>query len=1556
MKIKILLVTILFSCFSWGQLLQWNTFGNIGTETTEPSTTNNPNISPSNLTQGSITALANVNRFGGSGWFNTGNTGSGNIIAEAIAGNDYIQFIVTPNSGFSFTPTSFVFNWENSGTGPKKVVLRSSVDSYANNLGLVDPVAAIATQNTITITGLSNLATATTFRIYGYGANNILGTGGFDIGTNTVNVILNGTTAPISTITTNTLIAGNPFCVSATTGIAVSVPFAIAGVYDAGNVFTAQLSDASGSFASPVNIGTLSASTSGTISATIPAGTITGTGYRIRVVSSNPVVTGSNNTVDLAVNLTSVSVAPSATQNIAVATNGTTLTVSESPGATSRQWYYSNDNGGPYTTLIASATATTYVPNFLTNGSYYVVCTTISPCGTITSNQVQINAAVPVSQINVKAVISSNPSISNGSKITSSLNNTLFASVLVGSNQAKVFRIENKGTVTLEISSITFGGANPGDFAASPNTLSIAAGSFQDFTVTFSPTAIGARTTTISINSNDEFNTPYVFDLKGTGKIAPLIDINLVGNLVGIPDNSLFPSALNFTAFGVVTIGSATPSITRSFIIQNLGTNSLALTGTPIVTISGANAGSFSISPQPTSGTIAGAGSLTFDVIFAPSTLGSKNATINILSNDSDEALYNFNINGIGKTTASNVYVTGNNNTVQKGATSTSISNNTNFGGLLIPSGVKQNTFVITNLSAGPIQFNNVTITGADAASFSVVANPSATVVLTGESTTMTINFAPTTVGPKIAVATFTSNDSVDGTFSFAISGYGESYTPCGLKVPTIIAIQDFEDIPESPTWLYDYVTTNGTVNVAGNNFALPTPTNGFIGAKAFQFKAATNAIATTVITLDEIDTSRFANIYMSMKVAALRTGSQGLDIGDYIQIETSVDSGLNWSKEAKLSGFNDSRWSFAATGVFDAIYTGTNNSASLDSRMGNADLAAGIATINLKSLPASTNLLIRITMVNNDTDEIWAIDNIKIEEQSPEITFWEGISWSGGPPTPSTKVIIKEDYNTGLHGNINACECQVNPGKTLTIDTGGFALPDPYVEIQGNIFNEGIINIKNNASLIQINNSATNAGSGVTNVTRDTTPYQKYDYTYWSSPIQNNTIGSSFSTWRQNYTFEYDTTKFLDLFSGLGNQTTGSPDTFDDNGDDWVPVTQATTMVPGRGYAIMENQASHPATTSVLFSGAPNNGLVTAALKFSANTTDTTDDMNFVGNPYPSAISANDFINANLPNISGTLFFWTHKDDVNTTNPGPDLYNFTNDDYAYYNLSGGLATNATTGTASDSGSNAPSGFIASGQGFFVEAQNEVDLIFSNTMRSKIYNNSNFWRSANQNQKDRLWLNLTNTDGMFSQQLIGYFDNATLENDQAYDAQMLKGPSNINFYSQSQNQFYKIQARPTFNSSDTVPLGFTTTANSDFTIAIDNKEGVFDTQNIYLQDNLLNIIHDLKQAPYNFASTYGTFDERFVLRYENSILSNNTFVNAENQVSIATKDSKINIVSNTQNIKQIEVFDILGRKIFNNNQVNDKTFTTTNFLAKNQTLIVKIKLENDEIVTRKIII
>ena len=129
-----------------GVLLQWNTWGNTGLETTEPSISNDANISPSNILMGSgLVPLADANQFGGTSWWHTGNSNP-STLTQAIAGNSYFEFTVTPNAGYSFTLTKFVFNWDRISTGPSSVALRSSSDSYTANLGTVTGMAIAITK------------------------------------------------------------------------------------------------------------------------------------------------------------------------------------------------------------------------------------------------------------------------------------------------------------------------------------------------------------------------------------------------------------------------------------------------------------------------------------------------------------------------------------------------------------------------------------------------------------------------------------------------------------------------------------------------------------------------------------------------------------------------------------------------------------------------------------------------------------------------------------------------------------------------------------------------------------------------------------------------------------------------------------------------------------------------------------------------------------------------------------------------------------------------------------------------------------------------------------------------------------------------------------------------------------------------------------------------------------------------------------------------------------------------------------------------------------------
>lgn len=154
-----------------------------------------------------------------------------------------------------------------------------------------------------------------------------------------------------------------------------------------GNTFTAQLSDATGSFASPVSIGTLAGNAStGTINVTIPSNTTAGTAYRIRVVSSSPGKIGADNGVDITVATPSVAAtAASCTApfNEICLGNNTTLSFTDGSLGSGATWnWYSGSCGGA---LAGTGTAISVSPTVTT--TYFVraegICNT-TPCQSVT--------------------------------------------------------------------------------------------------------------------------------------------------------------------------------------------------------------------------------------------------------------------------------------------------------------------------------------------------------------------------------------------------------------------------------------------------------------------------------------------------------------------------------------------------------------------------------------------------------------------------------------------------------------------------------------------------------------------------------------------------------------------------------------------------------------------------------------------------------------------------------------------------------------------------------------------------------------------------------------------------------------------------------------------------------------------------------------------------------------------------------------------------------------------------------------------------------------------
>ena len=138
------------------------------------------------------------------------------------------------------------------------------------------------------------------------------------------------------------------------------------GNFKTGNVFTAQLSNASGSFASPVTIGTKTATSNDTIRCQVPVNTPTGTGYKIRIIASNPKDTSEVTVKNIAIgnapapNLNAGSNGPvcsGSTLNLTASTSGTATYVWSWAGPVS----FSSSSQNPSITNTATNQSGNYI-------------------------------------------------------------------------------------------------------------------------------------------------------------------------------------------------------------------------------------------------------------------------------------------------------------------------------------------------------------------------------------------------------------------------------------------------------------------------------------------------------------------------------------------------------------------------------------------------------------------------------------------------------------------------------------------------------------------------------------------------------------------------------------------------------------------------------------------------------------------------------------------------------------------------------------------------------------------------------------------------------------------------------------------------------------------------------------------------------------------------------------------------------------------------------------------------------------------------------------------
>ena len=547
--------------------------------------------------------------------------------------------------------------------------------------------------------------------------------------------------------------------------------------------------------------------------------------------------------------------------------------------------------------------------------------------------------------------------------------------------------------------------------------------------------------------------------------------------------------------------------------------------------------------------------------------------------------------------------------------------------------------------------------------------------------------------------------------------------------------------------------------------------------------------------------------------------------------------------------------------------------------------------------------------------------------------TTWNGTSWSNGQPAANKDVIFNADY-TQAGGNFYACSIYILAGKNVNFISNSNAIVTHAV----NVAETGTLTFESSSNLVQIENDA---NTGTVTVKRNSGRLRRLDYTMWTAPVVDKRA-TGFQT-LQSFSPATALNRFYQYMTSTEHYET-------------VPA-ETTKFALGKGYLI--RMPNTDAATGYgnggariiyngVFTGTPNNGNITVPVEYYSPAY----CYNGVGNPYPSPISVQAFINANLNNIEGTLWIWRKTNDATVSS------------YATVNLSGYTANAAAGGNTADGNDLIadpyaidPRGSLNTAQGFVVKAKANTNIVFNNNMRLQT-NSNTFFRTAAPESVNRIWLNASSTTGEFSQSLVAYNDASTTGYDNGYDGKALIN-GNLNLYSIVQTATdtlnLTIQARGTFTTTDRVQMGLKAEAAGTYTIAIDHTDGVFaGNQDVFLIDTVEGITRNLRTSSYTFSTEAGTFNNRFMVTYApQGALGTDTPVLDTKEV-VVYKDGKQVKITAPADINTVTVYDMLGKTLFQKSNIDGMSFATTEINAGPQVIIVQITLDNQQVISKKI--
>ena len=540
-------------------------------------------------------------------------------------------------------------------------------------------------------------------------------------------------------------------------------------------------------------------------------------------------------------------------------------------------------------------------------------------------------------------------------------------------------------------------------------------------------------------------------------------------------------------------------------------------------------------------------------------------------------------------------------------------------------------------------------------------------------------------------------------------------------------------------------------------------------------------------------------------------------------------------------------------------------------------------------------------------------------------------------------------------------------------------------------------IYLRNEAQLVQGTGTTGNSGVGELSAQQNGT-VNEYSYNYWCSPVGNiDASNNANRPFRVNLIDDATglitstDAAFTNGYDGSSTPLTISSSwlwTFVASTDyaDWVYAGDNGDIAPGLGFTMKGTNGSGE-NQLYDFRGKPNNGTI--------SNTVTPGQWTLVGNPYPSALDAYDFIfdPQNVANITGTLYYWEQAVGQNS--------HFIEDyvgGYATYTMAvDGTPTFAHATFAAYDGAGAPLNlpvqgngvktprrYIPIGQGFMVEGRANGLVYTKNTHRA-YYKESDadsfFFGAENENTQQnsdrsvasnelneyglnivpesykRFRLNVILNDTYTRQLVQNFHPSATEGFDYGLESKSPTGVASDAYWTQDDTPFV-IQAH-NYDVELTIPLVLKLEEQQPITISIFDVQRFDDNQAIYIHDIENNTYVDLKTQNFSINLDAGTYDNRFEITFQQEDTLSDTDLTFEDFSIIQNNTTQELILKNPNNldIKSLQLFDTAGKQILSEQGLG--THTTIKRSTKNISsgvYVSSITTQSNQTITKKLII